>query len=356
MKIFQKNTRKTSLPQRWERQILAIATSAIGRLGVSLIAFTFVPNAVNAQSIKGAGASFPETLYERYREEYQKETGIDFKYSSIGSGGGIRFFINQKVNVGSSTLIPTPIEKSQMEDGLVTIPTAGGAIAIVYNLQNVSTDIKLSRKQLAKIFTGEIGNWSQVSSRLPNKKIQVVTRSDNSGTTFLLTRYLNQVSEGKIAASRKPDWGFELYAQRSQDSGVAGEVRRVDGAIGYVQASFAVENDLPMARLENLSGKYVRPSVEETDKALANIEFNEDFTLKSSKEPQDGYPLVGLTWLLLYQKYSSETSLKSTQEFITWVLTTGQEFNEDLEYTTIPEEIAQKAIGIVNNKLKVRPY
>lgn len=356
MKIVQQNTLKKFLSEKWERQILAITTTAIARLGLSLIAFTFASDAVNAQSIKGAGASFPATLYERYREEYQKETGIDFKYSSIGSGGGIRFFINQRVDVGSSTLIPTPIEKSQMEDGLVTIPTAGGAIAIVYNLQNVSTDIKLSRKQLTKIFTGEIGNWSQVSSRLPNKKIQVVTRSDNSGTTFLLTRYLNQVSEGKIAASRKPNWGFELYAQRAQDSGVAGEVRRIDGAIGYVQASFAVENDLPMARLENLAGDYVRPSVEETDKALANIKFNEDFTLTSSKEPEDGYPLVGLTWLLLYQKYPSEASLKSTQDFITWVLTKGQEFNEDVEYTTIPEEITQKAIDLVNNDLKVRPY
>ena len=321
-----------------------------------MIAFTLAPNLVNAQAIKGAGASFPEILYQRYQTEYQQETGINFKYSAIGSGGGIRFFINKVVDMGSSTLIPTPVEKSQMEDGLLTIPTAGGAIAIVYNLQNVTTDIKLSRKQLAKIFTGEIGNWSQISPRLPNKKIQVVTRSDNSGTTFLLTRYLNRINEGKIAASRQPDWGFELYAQRAQDSGVAGEVKRVDGAIGYVQASFAIANSLPMARLENLAGKYVRPNVEETQKALANIEFNEDFTIANANEPEEGYPLVGLTWLLIYQKYPTEEAMRSTQDFITWVLTSGQEFNEELEYTKIPEEVAQKAINIVNNKLKVRPY
>ena len=350
MKILQQHIGQKSLPQRCRRQISAIMTLAFS------LAPMLVSNAVNAQSIKGAGASFPEILYERYRQEYQQTTGNNFKYSAIGSGGGIRFFINQNVDVGSSTLIPTPIEKSQMEDGLITIPTAGGAIAIVYNLQNVTQDLKLSRKQLAKIFTGEIGNWSQISPKLPNKKIQVVTRSDNSGTTFLLTRYLNQLSEGKMAASRKPDWGFELYAQKAQDSGVAGEVRRVDGAIGYVQASFAVENDLPMARIENLAGDFVRPTVAETKKALANIKFNEDFTLASSKEPEDGYPLVGLTWLLIYQKYPTETALKSTQEFITWVLTEGQEFNEDLEYTTIPEEVAQRAIDLVNNKLKVRPY
>ncbi len=323
---------------------------------ITTIALTLAPNLVNAQAIKGAGASFPEILYQRYQTEYQQATGTDFKYSAIGSGGGIRFFINKAVNVGSSTLIPTPVEKSQMEDGLYTIPTAGGAIAIVYNLQNVTTDIRISRKQLAKIFTGEIGNWSQISPRLPNRKIQVVTRSDNSGTTFLLTRYLNRISEGKIAASRQPDWGFELYAQREQDSGVAGEVKRVDGAIGYVQASFAIANDLPMARLENLAGKYVRPNVEETKKALANIEFNEDFTIANAQEPEEGYPLVGLTWLLIYQKYPTEEAMRSTQEFITWVLTTGQEFNEELEYTKIPEDVGQKAIDIVNNELRVRPY
>ena len=323
---------------------------------VTTIAFTLSPNLVNAQALKGAGASFPEILYRRYQTEYQQTTGTNFKYSAIGSGGGIRFFINKAVDVGSSTLIPTPVEKSQMEDGLLTIPTAGGAIAIVYNLQNVTTDIRLSRKQLAKIFTGEIGNWSQISPRLPNKKIQVVTRSDNSGTTFLLTRYLNRISEGKIAASRQPDWGFELYAQKAQDSGVAGEVKRVDGAIGYVQASYAVANDLPMARLENLAGKYVRPNVAETKKALANIEFNEDFTIANANEPEEGYPLVGLTWLLVYQKYPTEEALRSTQDFITWILTSGQEFNEDLEYTKIPEDVAQKAIDLVNNELKVRPY
>ncbi|ELS03729.1 phosphate ABC transporter, phosphate-binding protein [Xenococcus sp. PCC 7305] len=323
---------------------------------ITTIAFAVGANAVQAQTIKGAGASFPEILYQKYQTEYQRSSGTEFKYSSIGSGGGIRFFINQAVDVGSSTLIPTPIEKSQMEDGLVTVPTAGGAIAIVYNLQNVTTDIKISRKQLAKIFTGEIGNWSQISARLPDKKIQVVTRSDNSGTTFLLTRYLNRISDGKIAASRQPDWGFELYAQRAQDSGVAAEVRRIDGAIGYVQASFAAENNLPMARLENLAGKYARPNVEETKKALANIEFNEDFTIANAQEPEEGYPLVGLTWLLIPQKYPTAEAKEATQEFITWILTSGQEFNEDLEYTRIPENTSQKVIELVNNDLKVRPY
>lgn len=243
-----------------------------------------------------------------------------------------------------------------MEDGLLMIPTAGGAIAIIYNLQNVSADIKLSRQQLVKIFTGQIGNWSQINPRLPDRKIKVVTRSNNSITSYLLTNYLNQVSQEKIPASRKPNWDFDIYSQHPNDSGIAGEVRRVDGAIGYIQAGFAVKNNLQMARIENLGGRYVYPTVTETNKALANIEFNEDFTLTNTDEAEDGYPLVGLTWLLIPKKYKDEDSLEKTKEFITWILTEGQEFNEDLEYTKIPESVAEKVIQKINEELKVRPY
>ena len=274
----------------------------------------------------------------------------------MGSGGGIRRFMNQSIDVGSSTLIPTPIERNQMEDGLLMIPTAGGAVAIVYNLQNVTTDVKISRKKLAKIFTGKIGNWKQVHPRLPNRKIQVVVRSDSSGTTFLLTKYLHKIRPRKISASRLPNWGFEVFARRPQDSGVASEVRRIDGAIGYVQASFAVQNNLPMARLQNQAGRYVSPTLEETKKALVGVKFNEDLTIDNIEDPEDGYPLVGLNWLLIYKKYPSQDMLQKTKDFVTWILSEGQEFNEDLEYTRIPEDVTQKALKIMNSELKVRPY
>ena len=313
-------------------------------------------NGVNAQEIKGAGASFPEILYQRYRTEYEQDTGINFDYTSIGSGGGIRLFINESVDVGSSTLIPTPIEKNQMEEGLLMIPTAGGSVAIVYNLQNVSADIKISREKLAKIFTGEISNWSQVNPRLPNREIQIVVRSDESGTSFILTQYLSKITNGKITPSRKPNWGADVFAARPQDSGVAAEVRRIDGAIGYVQTSFAAKSGLAIAQLENQAGDYVQPTVEETNKALGKIEFNEDLITNSIDDPEEGYPLVSLTWLLIYQKYPDEESLQSTKNLVSWILTTGQEFNEEEGYTKIPEDIAQKAIEIVNNQLSVRPY
>ena len=313
-------------------------------------------NPVFAQSLRGAGASFPEPLYKRYQTEYERETGKNFKYTDVGSGGGIRLFINKSVDFGSSTFIPTPIEQNQMEDGLLMVPTGGGALAIVYNLKDVTTNVKLSRDKLAKIFTGQISNWQQVNPRFPNKEIQVVVRSNSSGTSFILSKYLQKITNGKIAASRKPNWGFEVFSSHPQDSGIAGEVRRIDGAIGYVQANVAQRNNLPIARIENQAGRYVKPTLKETKKALSNIKFQEDFTTENINDPEDGYPLVSLTWLLFRKRYPNGDTVTASKDLLTWILTKGQSFNEELGYTKIPEDVTQKVIESVTNEFKVSPY
>ncbi len=337
---------KTFTISNWQKIVASILTA-------TTIAFN--ANAASGQLLKGAGASFSEPLYQRYSAEYERETGVKFKYSAIGSGGGIRLFINQSVDFGSTTLIPTPIEKNQIKDGLLMVPTGGGSIAIVYNLKDVTSDVKLSREQLGKIFTGQIANWNQVDSRFPNKKIQVVVQSDSSGTTLTLTRYLRKITNGKIEASREPNWGFQVFAAFPQDSQVAAEVRRIDGAIGYVQTNFARQNKLYTARIENRSGRYVEPTLAETEKALANIKFNDDFTTEDIDDPEDGYPLVSLSWLLFAQKYSDESLFKANKNLLTWILTKGQKFNRELEYTRIPEDVAKKVMETANNELSVRP-
>ncbi len=313
-------------------------------------------NPVFAQSLRGAGASFPEPLYKLYQTEYERETGKKFKYINVGSGGGIRLFMNKSVDFGSTTLIPTPIEQNQMEDGLLMVPTGGGALAIVYNLKDVTTNVKLSREKLAKIFTGKISNWQQVNPRFPNKEIQVVVRSNSSGTSFILSKYLEKITNGKIAASRKPNWGFEVFSSHPQDSGIAGEVRRIDGAIGYVQANVAQRNNLPIARIENQAGRYVKPTLKETKKALSNIKFQEDFTTENINDPEDGYPLVSLTWLLFRKRYPNGDTVTASKDLLTWILTKGQSFNEELGYTKIPEDVTQKVIESVTNEFKVSPY
>ena len=218
----------------------------------------------------------------------------------------------------------------------------------------MTADVKLSREQLAKIFTGKITNWNQVNSRFPNKKIQVVVQSDSSGTTLTLTKYLRKITGGKIEASRQPNWGFRVFAALPQDSTVAAEVRRIDGAIGYVQTNFARQKNLPTASIENRAGRYVAPTLAETEKALANVKFNDDFTTEDIDDPEDGYPLVSLSWLLFPKKYSNETLVQANKNLLMWILTKGQSFNRELEYTKIPEDVAKKAIETANTEFRVR--
>jgi phosphate transport system substrate-binding protein len=337
---------KTFTITNWQRIVASTLTATT---------ITFTANAAWAQLLKGAGASFSQPLYQRYSTEYERETGVKFQYTATGSNGGIRLFMNQTVDFGGTTLVPTPIEKNQMKDGLLMVPTGGGAIAIVYNNEDVNTDVKLSREQLAKIFTGQIANWNQIDSRFPNKKIQVVVQSDSSGTTLTLTRYLRKITGGKIEAAREPNWGFQVFAAFPQDSAVAGEVRRTDGAIGYIQTNFARQNNLSIARIENRVGRYVEPTLAETEKALANIKFNDDFTTEDIDDPEDGYPLVSLSWLLFSEEYSNETLVQANKNLLIWILNKGQNFNRELEYTRIPEDVAQKVIETATNKLRVRP-
>ncbi|MEY3868122.1 MAG: hypothetical protein RLZZ338_2013 [Cyanobacteriota bacterium] len=338
---------KTFPINNWQKMLTATLT---------ITTISFSTNAAWAQLLRGAGDSFAEPLYQRYSQEYEKQTGEKFKYTTIGSGGGIRLFMKKSIDLGGSSLIPTPIEQNQMEDGLLMVPTGGGALAIVYNLPNLIREVKLSREQLAQIFTGKINNWQQINPSFPNQKIQVIVGSDNSATSFMLTKYLNQITGGKIPASRNPDWGFKVFSAFPGDSGIAGEVRRIDGAIGYVQSNFAVANNLSIASIENKTGRYVKPTLAETKKALVNVKFNDDFTTEDIKDPEDGYPLVSLTWLLVYKKYLNPDTMKATKNLLIWILTKGQAFNEELEYTKIPENVTPKVIESVNNELKVLPY
>ncbi|TFI52691.1 extracellular solute-binding protein [Mastigocladus laminosus UU774] len=323
---------------------------------VAATTITSTTHAAFAQLLRGSGDSFAQPLIERYSQEYKKETGGKFKYSSIGSGGGIRLFTNNSVDFGATTLIPTPIEINQMENGLLMVPTGGGALAIVYHLKEVSSNVKLSRDQLSQIFTGKITNWQQVNFRFPNKKIQVVVCSDNCGTNFILTKYLRKITGGKIVASRNPDWGFRVFSALSQDSEIAGEVKRIDGAIGYVQANVALSNNLSVASIENQSGNYVKPTLEETNKALANITFQDDFSTEDIQDPENGYPLVSLVWLLVHKNYANQDTLEKIKKLMIWILTKGQQINEDLGYTKIPDDVNTKVIEAVNNEVKLRPF
>ena len=232
-----------------------------GWLGTfTAVTLTLVNPAAIAQTLTSAGDSFPEPLYRRYFEEYAADSGVEIEYAAIGSGGGIRRFIDESVDFAASSIPPTPLDASRMKRGLQLVPTAGGAVAVIYNLQSsadrfIPSQVRISREVLGKIFSGEITNWKQISSNLPNLEIRIVVHSGSSGTNFIFTRHLNAITNGAIAATQEPNWGFPVIG-KSSDSDVAAAVKLTEGAIGYVQASFAREQNVKMAKIENRAGDW----------------------------------------------------------------------------------------------------
>jgi phosphate transport system substrate-binding protein len=277
--------------------VIFLTTGLRKAVTVSVAAFALTIGTVSealAQTLSGAGASFPNPLYERYFSEFKKATGITVNYNSIGSGGGIRQFIADSVDFAGTDAPPENSEISQMKNGMIMVPTAGGAVAVAYNLSGVS-NLQLSREMLGKIFAGEVKTWNQVNSSLPNKPIKVVVRADSSGTTFIFTRHLSAISpsfNSKVGADKAPNWPGGFLSGPKND-GVAALIRQTDGAIGYVQDTYARQNNIPTAKIQNKAGQYVEPSLEAANQAMASVQFNSSFNTTNIQDPPQGYPIVG---------------------------------------------------------------
>ncbi|MDC0835802.1 phosphate ABC transporter substrate-binding protein PstS [Geitlerinema sp. CS-897] len=340
-----------------------IFSTAVWRRVVTVSAATLamsVGSIAQAVTLNGAGASFPKPLYDRYFSEIQTQTGLQVNYEAIGSGGGIRQFIAGTTDFGGTDAPPSEEEIAQMEDGLILIPTAGGAVAVVYNLPGIE-NLNLSRDVLPKIFSGEISRWNDPALAaanpgvsLPDKPIRVSVRADGSGTTFIFTRHLAALS-GDFVATKSPDeWPSAANVQGGRgNSGVAALVQQNEGAVGYVQASYAAENNMQYALLENASGEFVAPiPVANADRALENMEFstaNNRFIPQGLEDPSEGYPIVGVTWLMLKENYEDAEKAAAIQTIVQWILNDGQDINGELQYTRIPGSVAQAAISAVTN-------
>jgi len=326
------------------------------------LAFTSAGSAI-AVTLKGAGASFPAPLYQKYFSAFKQETGITVTYDAIGSGGGIDRFIADSVDFAGSDAPPSPSQIDQMPKGMVRVPTAGGAVAVVYNLPGVS-DLKLSRTALADIFMGKITQWNDPKIaknnpgvNLPDLPIKPVVREDSSGTTFIFTRHLSAISptfKNQVNVSTAPNWpGTPL--KKPQNEGVANAVKQTQGAIGYVQDTFARQQNLLTAQLENLAGEFVAPSLDEANRALSQVRFYQDFKAANLHDPDAGYPIIGITWLLVKQQYENPEKAGAIKDMVGWVLGEGQTLNQGLEYTRIPEAVASQVVATVQNQVAVNP-
>jgi phosphate transport system substrate-binding protein len=250
-------------------------------------------------------------------------------------------------------------EIAKVKGGVILVPTAGGAVSVVYNLPGVK-NLKLSNPVLTGIFEGKITTWNdpQIAQdnkgiSLPSSAIKPAVRADGSGTSFIFTNHLSAISpefKAAVGASKEPKWPSGFIKGKG-NPGVAGLVKQTPGSIGYVEYEFALKNGLSSALVQNGSGKYIAPSLKAANLALSDVQFPENFRAFDVNSTQ-GYPIVGLTWLLVPKSHKDPAKAKAIKEMVKWILTSGQQFNDDLNYTSIPSSVAQRAIEAVESGVK----
>ncbi len=334
-------------------RLAALAAVTVSVLGSQLAAMADV-------TLSGAGATFPQPLYERYIREFRKaHPDIKVNYQSIGSGGGVKQTIAGTVDFGASDAAMTDAEMAQVSGGVILVPTAGGAVAVSYNLPGVKK-LSLSNQALGGIFTGKITTWNdpQIAATnpgvaLPNSSIKPAVRADGSGTSFIFSNHMSAIDAGfksAVGVSKEPKWPSSFLKGKG-NPGVAGLVKQTPGSIGYVEYEFALKNGLASAAVQNGSGKYTFPSLKAANLALADIKFPANFRAFDINSTQ-GYPIVGLTWLLIPKVQKDPAKSQAIKTMVKWMLTSGQKFNADLNYTKIPGNVAERAIATVESTLK----
>jgi phosphate transport system substrate-binding protein len=339
----------------FRRSVTATAFAA------ALTVSPFLAAIAQALTLNGAGATFPAPLYERYFRDFRSAPGgFQVNYQAVGSGAGIRQVVAGTVDFGGSDAAMTDAQMQQVSRGVILVPTAGGAVTLAYNLPGV-TNLKLSRASLAGIFSGQITRWKDpkivadnAGVNLPDAAIKPVVRADSSGTTFVFTNHLSAIDpyfKGRIGVGTAPNWTISPLRGRG-NAGIAAQVQRTTNTIGYVELATAKQNNLTVASVQNKKGDFVVPTLESTEKALSTLTFPDNFRVFAN-DPEDGYPIAGLTWIIVYKKYATAEQADGVKKLVQWMLTEGQKLNNDLTYTKVPDSVAQRAIQAVNSQVTV---
>lgn len=322
-----------------------------------LVAASMMSPSAEAQlKLNGAGATFPYVIYSKWFDLYHTKTDIQFNYQSIGSGGGIKQVIEGTVDFGASD---APMSDEQLAEArskqgtsVLHIPTVLGAVVVTYNVPGVGQGLKLTPEVVAGIFLGDITMWNDPKIvaansgiNLPSTPILVAHRSDGSGTTAIFTDYLKKVSktwEQKVGLGTSVNWPVGLGGKGNE--GVTGLVKQSEGAIGYVELAYAVQNKMPYAAIQNKAGSFVEPTFDAVSAAAAGASKNLPADLRVSITNADGkasYPISGFTWLLIYQNNKDKEKAQALVGFSKWAMTEGQKYAKELYYAPLPGEVVK---------------
>jgi phosphate transport system substrate-binding protein len=323
---------------------------------------------VHAQSkviINGAGATFPFPLIDTWRVDYKTiKPDVDINYQSIGSGGGIKQFTAKTVDFGA-TDAPLTAQEAQSAPGAVHIPETIGSVVAAYNVPSIpEKGLKLTGDVLADIFLGKITKWNDPKIQslnpdktLPGDGIVVVHRSDGSGTTFVWTDYLSNISTAwkeQVGIGKSVAWPTGIGAPGNE--GVANAIKGTANTIGYIELSYALTTKTPFAFIQNKEGNFIEPSIESTRAAVAAVAAQSG-ALPKGDEPwtnvtmvnapgNDSYSIASFSYLLLYKELSTDPNLdepkaKALVDFISWAITDGQKTGEALNYVPLPDNVVK---------------
>ena len=327
----------------------AVFAAACGGTG------TTSASTVGSGALIGAGATFPAPFYTKAFYTYsQTYPQVTVNYQPVGSGAGIQQFIKGTVDFGASD-VPmgsADITSAGGPDTLTQIPTTLGVISIAYNLSGV-TKLQLDGPTLANIYLGHIKKWNDPAIAalnsgvtLPNSDIQVVHRSDGSGTTYHFTDYLAKVSDEwktKVGTSKSVSWPVGIGG--SGNPGVAQAVTSTAGAIGYVELAYVVSTNMTQAFLKNKNGKFVQASVAGATAAAAQSSNVSPTNFSITDEPgDDTYPIAGFSWLIVKTSYSDANKGKAIAYLFKWLVTDGQAVGSSLQYAPLPTAVQNLAL------------
>src|ERR1051326_3640276 len=311
-------------------------------------------------SLQGAGARFPNPLYQKWLSEYgQHQHNVKIDYQSIGSGGGIKQLKEQTIDFGASDAPMKDEDLKSAPGEILHVPTVLGAVVITYNLSGLSQPLRFSPETLADIFLGKITKWNDAKIAadnagvtLPTQNITVVHRSDGSGTSAVFTDYLSKISpewKEKGGAGTSPSWPVGVGGKGNE--GVTGQVKSTPNTIGYIELAYAVQNNLPVAQLKNASGSFVTPSIDSVTAAAAASAASTPDDLRMNITNAMGaqsYPISSYTYIIVYKDQKDAAKGKALVDFLWWGIHNGEAFAKPLQYAPLPDDIVKRAEAKIN--------
>jgi phosphate transport system substrate-binding protein len=314
-------------------------------------------------TLNGAGATFPQPVYQEWAARFQEKTGTTVNYQGIGSGGGVAQFTAGTVDFGASdaSMSDEEIAEAQKKGEPVHVPTVLGAVTVSYNLDGVESGMKLDGPTIANIFLTKIKKWNDPAIagqnpdvKLPDSSITICHRSDESGTTKNFTAFLAAYSpewESGPGVDKSVKWPGGTGAKGND--GVAACIKQNAGAVGYVEQAYALANNFTFASVKNKSGDYIAPSLEGASAAAVGLDIPDDLRISTIDAPgKTAYPITALTFMLVYQDAckagKDEGAAKRIKAWLQYAEGDGQSVAKELQYAPLPDDLHAKAVAKVD--------